>query len=79
MLEQDFVVLTDKYVASQDLVRKARILCWVMTSAENLHRRAIHVQATWAKRCDKLLYVSDKYDRDFPTVNIQVKMLCQQK
>ena len=76
MLEQDFVVLTDKYVASQDLFRKVRILCWVMTSVENLHRRAIHVQATWAKRCDKVLYVSDKYDRDFPTVNIQVKMLC---
>ena len=71
-------MLTDKNVAYH-LVRKVRILCWVMTSAENLHRRAIHVQATWAKRCDKVLYVSDKYDREFPTINIEVEMLCQQK
>ena len=49
------------------------MLCWVMTSADNLQKKARHVRATWARRCNKLLFVSDHKDDTFPTIDIDVQ------
>ncbi len=61
----------DDTVAKQ-LYDEVRVLCWVMTSADNLQKKARHVRATWGRRCNKLLFVSDSLDADFPTIDISV-------
>ncbi|CAH8545665.1 unnamed protein product [Dicrocoelium dendriticum] len=38
--------------------RKAKILCYVNTYGANFERKAIHVQNTWARRCDKYFFTS---------------------
>jgi len=49
-----------------------RVLCWVLTKPENLQTKAVHVKNTWARRCDKVVFVSSKNDTEFPTVGINV-------
>ena len=68
-----FIIYTDddSSVASS-LHNSVRVLCWVMTSPDNLQKRAKHVQATWGRRCNVLLFISDKDDADFPAVGVNV-------
>ncbi|XP_071400020.1 LOW QUALITY PROTEIN: glycoprotein-N-acetylgalactosamine 3-beta-galactosyltransferase 1 [Centroberyx affinis] len=49
-----------------------RILCWIMTGPKNLDSRTKHIRETWAKRCNKVLYMSSN-KTDFPTVGLDVK------
>uniref|UniRef100_A0A4W6CK83 Glycoprotein-N-acetylgalactosamine 3-beta-galactosyltransferase 1 n=1 Tax=Lates calcarifer TaxID=8187 RepID=A0A4W6CK83_LATCA len=48
-----------------------RILCWIMTGPKNLESRTKHIRETWAKRCDRVLYMSS-VKTDFPTVELNV-------
>jgi hypothetical protein len=45
-------------IAAERLAKEVRILCWVMTSPSNLETKAVHVKATWGKRCNILLFIS---------------------
>ncbi|XP_078621352.1 glycoprotein-N-acetylgalactosamine 3-beta-galactosyltransferase 1-like [Branchiostoma floridae x Branchiostoma japonicum] len=56
---------------AQQLVRKIRVLCWILTSPKNHLSKARHVKATWGKRCNKLLFFSTKPDSRLPTVAIE--------
>ncbi|KAM9436794.1 glycoprotein-N-acetylgalactosamine 3-beta-galactosyltransferase 1 isoform 2-T3 [Clarias gariepinus] len=42
-----------------------------MTAPQNLEKKAKHVRATWAKRCNMVLYMSSSTS-DFPTVGLNV-------
>uniref|UniRef100_A0AAY5L036 Glycoprotein-N-acetylgalactosamine 3-beta-galactosyltransferase 1 n=1 Tax=Esox lucius TaxID=8010 RepID=A0AAY5L036_ESOLU len=53
------------------LSQNVRVLCWIMTGPRNLESRAKHIRATWAKRCNKILYMSS-VETDFPTVGLNV-------
>ncbi|CAB3359216.1 Hypothetical predicted protein [Cloeon dipterum] len=44
---------------NQKLFEEVRILCWVCTSA-NTANRSVHVKATWGRRCNKIIFISEE-------------------
>ena len=48
--------------------REVSILCVIHTCPQNLETRAKYVKETWAKLCNKTLYVSDSENSAFPTI-----------
>ena len=52
------------------LWRELSILCIVHTCAKHLETRTKYVKATWAKLCNKTLYVSDSENRTIPTIKV---------
>ncbi len=57
---------------SRKLYQQVRVLCWVMTSPSNIYNRAKHVQATWGKRCNRLLFMSTAEDSSLPVVKLHL-------
>ncbi|XP_029574515.1 glycoprotein-N-acetylgalactosamine 3-beta-galactosyltransferase 1-B isoform X2 [Salmo trutta] len=55
---------------ADELYRKVRILCWVMTGPSNLQTKARHVKATWSRHCNVVVFMSSIDDPDFPTVGL---------
>ncbi|XP_078655581.1 glycoprotein-N-acetylgalactosamine 3-beta-galactosyltransferase 1-like [Branchiostoma floridae x Branchiostoma belcheri] len=55
---------------AQELYDSVRVLCWVMTQPDNLDKKAKHVKATWAKRCNKILYMSSNAEPNFPVIGL---------
>ncbi|KAM9252275.1 glycoprotein-N-acetylgalactosamine 3-beta-galactosyltransferase 1-B-like [Cariama cristata] len=55
------------------LYERVRILCWVMTGPRNLETKARHVRATWARRCNVVLFMSSEPDKHFPAVGLPVR------
>ncbi|KAH9492474.1 Glycoprotein-N-acetylgalactosamine 3-beta-galactosyltransferase 1 [Bulinus truncatus] len=62
----------DDDTIAKRLFKKIRIVCWIMTTPDNLQERAIHVQRTWAKRCNVILYMSSAANSSFPAVGLDV-------
>ena len=54
------------------LAGKVRVLCWIMTSPQNLDKKAQHVKSTWGKRCNILLFISSVTNDSFPTIGLNV-------
>ncbi|KAI0211647.1 Glycoprotein-N-acetylgalactosamine 3-beta-galactosyltransferase 1-A [Lamellibrachia satsuma] len=64
--------VTDDIIANE-LSKKVRILCWIMTAPQFLQTKARHVRATWGRRCNVLLFASDYENRNFSTIDIHVQ------
>lgn len=58
---------------ADELYRKVRILCWVMTGPKNLEKKARHVKTTWSRHCNVVVFMSSVDDPDFPTVGLGTK------
>uniref|UniRef100_A0A674E5Y6 Glycoprotein-N-acetylgalactosamine 3-beta-galactosyltransferase 1 n=1 Tax=Salmo trutta TaxID=8032 RepID=A0A674E5Y6_SALTR len=68
-VEGEVVVLAPQYEdrsVAANLSQNVRLLCWIMTGPKNLESRTKHIRATWAKRCNKILYMSS-VETEFPT------------
>ncbi|XP_071803003.1 glycoprotein-N-acetylgalactosamine 3-beta-galactosyltransferase 1-like isoform X2 [Asterias amurensis] len=57
-------------VVADSLFKHVRILCWILSSPQNLKVKTIHVQATWTRRCNKVIFISSEEDPSFPTVKV---------
>uniref|UniRef100_UPI0037E881D2 glycoprotein-N-acetylgalactosamine 3-beta-galactosyltransferase 1-B n=1 Tax=Semicossyphus pulcher TaxID=241346 RepID=UPI0037E881D2 len=55
---------------ADELYKKVRILCWVMTGPNNLEKKARHVKSTWSRHCNIVIFMSSVDDPDFPTVGL---------
>ncbi|KAL5019849.1 hypothetical protein ScPMuIL_002741 [Solemya velum] len=47
---------------SRELAHKVKVLCFITTSPETIQTKAHAVNSTWAKRCNKVLFVSTGSD-----------------
>ena len=67
-----FLDIVDDDTDARKLAEKVRVLCWVMTSPQNLDKKAQHVKNTWGKRCNILLFISSVTNDSFPTIGLNV-------
>ncbi|XP_065561826.1 glycoprotein-N-acetylgalactosamine 3-beta-galactosyltransferase 1-like isoform X1 [Artemia franciscana] len=58
---------------ADEMKKKVRLLCWVMTSPKNHNLKAIHVKNTWGKRCNILVFMTTKPDPNLPYIILPVK------
>uniref|UniRef100_H3APM5 N-acetylgalactosaminide beta-1,3-galactosyltransferase n=1 Tax=Latimeria chalumnae TaxID=7897 RepID=H3APM5_LATCH len=55
---------------AEELFKKIKVLCWIMTAPQNLQKRAQYVKITWGKRCNVLLFMSSETNHNFPTIGL---------
>ncbi|CAL8092845.1 unnamed protein product [Calicophoron daubneyi] len=51
-----------------------RILCYINTIPKTHYLRATHIKEVWAKQCTDYLFMSSAYDKDLPTVNLNLSV-----
>jgi len=54
--------------SQSDASKNVRVIIWVMTAPKNHEKKARFVQKSWAKRADKVLFISDVTNSSFPTI-----------
>ncbi|KAK4320648.1 hypothetical protein Pmani_008481 [Petrolisthes manimaculis] len=57
---------------AEHLKKRVRVLCWVMTNPKNHEKKAKHIKATWARRCNKMVFISSEEDKELGTVALNV-------
>ncbi|XP_034538741.1 glycoprotein-N-acetylgalactosamine 3-beta-galactosyltransferase 1-B [Notolabrus celidotus] len=58
---------------ADELYKKVRVLCWVMTGPNNLEKKTRHVKSTWSRHCNMVIFMSSVDDPNFPTVGLGTK------
>lgn len=67
--ENDSEAVADIKNLAEYLASEVKVLCAVMTSSEALKQRGQIIMNTWGKRCNKILFFSEKtgeFDECFP-------------
>ncbi|XP_049872972.1 GATA zinc finger domain-containing protein 14-like [Pectinophora gossypiella] len=63
---------SENHKVADELAKRVRVLCWVMTYPDNHQTKAIHVKATWGKRCNRLIFMSSQKDDSLPAIALDV-------
>uniref|UniRef100_A0A0K8U018 N-acetylgalactosaminide beta-1,3-galactosyltransferase n=1 Tax=Bactrocera latifrons TaxID=174628 RepID=A0A0K8U018_BACLA len=63
-------VATEADTLQQQLNKRVRILCMVLTSPSQHASHAQHVKATWGKRCTRLIFLSSEEDEELGAVAV---------
>lgn len=50
---------------AEEMARKVKVACWVMTMPDNHDKKAKHVKATWGRRCNILVFMSSEAGESF--------------
>ncbi|XP_064538446.1 glycoprotein-N-acetylgalactosamine 3-beta-galactosyltransferase 1 [Drosophila montana] len=50
------------------LEKEVRVLCWVLTTPKYHKSRAVHIQRTWGKRCNKIYFMTSEPDDELETI-----------
>ena len=58
-------------LVSQDLQKRVRVLCWVLTTPFNHKTKARAIKNTWGPRCNVLLFMSTEEDASLPTIALK--------
>ena len=53
-----FFVVSDENKTAASLQQEVRVVCWIMTYPENHAKKAVHIKATWGRRCNRLVFMS---------------------
>ncbi|XP_049873442.1 glycoprotein-N-acetylgalactosamine 3-beta-galactosyltransferase 1-like [Pectinophora gossypiella] len=70
--KDEFAHKTEDHSVTDELTKRVRVLCWVMTQPSSHRTKAAHVKETWGKRCNRLIFVSTAEDDTLPTVKLSV-------
>lgn len=65
----EIVVVLCSQTTDETLQEPVRVACLVLTTPKNIQSRAIHVKATWGKRCNILVFFSSEEDNQLPAIN----------
>ncbi|BFY98659.1 hypothetical protein BsWGS_01698 [Bradybaena similaris] len=66
------VLSSENISVAKILYDKVRVLCWVLTRPGTIATKAIHVKATWGKRCNVLLFMSSKPSAELAVIALNV-------
>lgn len=56
---------------AQRLAREVRVVCFVLTTPKYHKSRAVHIQRTWGKRCNKIYFMTSAHDDELNETVIQ--------
>ena len=70
MLLSSSSLVLDQSRITASILQRVRVLCIVITCQKNLLTKAKAVKETWAKRCDKTIFISEKMDVEFPAISL---------